>query len=114
MGAPGRKWYIARVPRSGGLGRNVIALAAVSFFTDVSSEMIYPLLPFFLTSVLGAGPAFLGIVEGITEATASLLKLVSGAVSDRLARRRILVGAGYGTSVAAKALYLVAAAWPHP
>ena len=59
------------------LGRNVYALAAVSFFTDVSSEMIYPLLPFFLTTVLGANPGFIGVIEGAAESTAALLKLVS-------------------------------------
>ncbi|HZD54660.1 MAG TPA: hypothetical protein VE080_00260, partial [Candidatus Aquicultoraceae bacterium] len=65
------------------LHRNVIALGLVSLFTDFSSDMIYPLLPVFLTATLGAGPAALGIIEGVAEATASILKLFSGAWSDR-------------------------------
>src|SRR5262245_13408388 len=78
-----------------GLGRNVYALAAVSFFTDVSSEMIYPLLPVFLTTVLGASAGFIGAIEGAAESTASLLKLGSGWWSDRVRRRKPLVVAGY-------------------
>lgn len=77
------------------LGRNVYALAAVSFLTDVSSEMIYPLLPLFLTSVLGATASYVGAIEGAAESTAALLKLGSGWWSDRVRRRRPLVIAGY-------------------
>ena len=77
------------------LGRNVIALGAVSFFTDVSSDMITPLLPVFLTATLGASAGMLGLIEGAAETTASLLKLVSGWWSDRVARRKPLVLAGY-------------------
>jgi MFS family permease len=77
------------------LGRNVIALAAVSFFTDVSSEMIYPLLPVFLTATLGASASMLGVIEGAAETTASLLKLASGWWSDRVGRRKPLVVFGY-------------------
>jgi MFS family permease len=77
------------------LGRNVIALAAVSFFTDVSSEMIYPLLPVFLTVTLGASAAAVGAIEGAAETTASLLKLASGWWSDRVRRRKPLVVFGY-------------------
>ena len=83
--------------RSGvfGLSRNVLALGLVSLFTDVSSEMIYPLLPLFLTSVLGAGQTFVGLVEGVAESAASLTKLFSGWLSDRLGRRKALVLTGY-------------------
>lgn len=77
------------------LGRNVLALGAVSFFTDVSSEMIYPLLPVFLTVTLGASAAALGAIEGAAETTASLLKLASGWWSDRVRRRKPLVVFGY-------------------
>jgi Na+/melibiose symporter-like transporter len=73
-------------------------LGLVSLFTDISSEMIYPLLPLFLTTVLGAGPAFLGLIEGVAESTASLLKLASGIVSDRVRSRKNLVLAGYAIS----------------
>lgn len=78
------------------LPRTVIALAAVSFLTDVSSEMIYPLLPLFLSTTLGAGAQAIGVIEGMAESTAALLKLVSGWWSDRLARRKPLVVMGYG------------------
>jgi MFS family permease len=68
----------------------------VSFFTDVSTEMIYPLLPVFLASVLGANASFIGAIEGAAETTASLLKLLSGWWSDKVGSRKILVVAGYG------------------
>ena len=76
------------------LGRNVLALAAVSFLTDVSSEMIYPLLPVFLTTVLGANASFIGAIEGAAETTAALLKLASGWWSDRMRKRKPLVFSG--------------------
>ena len=88
---------------------NVLWLGVVSLFTDLSSEMIYPLLPFFLTQTLGAGPAFLGIVEGIAETTASLLKLASGWFSDKVGRRKPLVLAGYGIASVARPLIALAA-----
>jgi len=71
-------------------------LSAVSLFTDVSTEMIYPLLPVFLASVLGANASFIGAIEGVAETTASLLKLVSGWLSDRVGSRKILIVIGYG------------------
>ena len=77
------------------LGRNILGLSAVSFFTDVSTEMIYPLLPVFLASVLGANASFIGAIEGVAETTASLLKLVSGWLSDKVGSRKILVVIGY-------------------
>ena len=78
------------------LPRTVLALAAVSFLTDVSSEMIYPLLPLFLSTTLGAGALAIGVIEGVAESVAALLKLVSGWWSDRMTRRKPLVLAGYG------------------
>ena len=81
-------------PAPKALGRNVIALSAVSFFTDVSSEMIYPLVPLFLTTVLGASASAVGVVEGAAESTAALLKLASGWLSDRV-RRKPMVLFGY-------------------
>jgi len=81
-----------------GITGNVLILGLVSFFTDVSSEMIYPLLPLFLTGVLGAGPAFLGAIEGVAESTAALLKLFSGVLSDRMRGRKSLVLFGYSLS----------------
>ncbi len=91
-----------------GITLNVLAFGLVSFFTDVSSEMIYPLLPLFLTTVPGAGPAFLGIIEGTAESTAALLKLFSGILSDRVRCRKNLVVAGYGLSSVARPLVAAA------
>ena len=78
------------------LPRTVVALGIVSLLTDASSEMIYPLLPVFLNSVLGAGPLAIGAIEGAAESVAALLKLASGWWSDRMPRRKPLVLAGYG------------------
>jgi len=85
----------------------------VSLLTDFSSEMIYPLLPVFLTTTLGAGPAALGIIEGVAETTASLLKLFSGVWSDRMGRKKPMVAAGYGLSAAMRPLMGFATAWGH-
>ncbi|GIW27822.1 MAG: MFS transporter [Meiothermus sp.] len=74
----------------------VYVLGAVSFFTDIASEMVYPLLPLFLTGVLGASTTVVGLVEGIAEATASLFKVVGGRISDRMAARKPLILLGYG------------------
>lgn len=93
-----------------GITGNVFILGIVSFLTDVSSEMIYPLLPLFLTTVLGGGPAFLGIIEGVAESTASFLKLFSGIVSDRVKSRQRLVFWGYTLSSVARPLMAVATA----
>jgi MFS family permease len=95
-----------------GIGRNVVALGLVSLFTDISSEMLVYVIPLYLANVLLAPAAVIGLIEGVAESTASVLKLISGALSDRLSRRRLLVGIGYGTSVVAKVLYLVAVVWP--
>jgi MFS family permease len=89
------------------LPATIIALGMASFFNDVGSEMIFPLLPVFLTS-LGAGTAFLGLVEGLADAVSSLLKLGSGFVADRVGRNKPLVVFGYG--IAALARPLIAAA----
>jgi MFS family permease len=78
------------------LGRNVLALAAVSLFTDMASDMTYPLLPLFLATTLGASATAVGAIEGAAESTAALLKLFSGWLSDRVPRRKPLVLAGYG------------------
>lgn len=82
--------------------RNVFFLGVVSFFSDVSTEMIYPLIPLFLNSVLHVSFPFIGLIEGIAESTASLFRVVSGWLSDKLARRRSLITAGYGLAAIAK------------
>jgi MFS family permease len=92
------------------LHRTVRALGLVSLLTDASSEMIYPLLPAFLTGTLRAGPAFLGVVEGLAEAVAAVLKLVSGRLADRLPRRKPLVVAGYSLSSLVRPLVALATA----
>jgi MFS family permease len=89
---------------------NVLWLSIVSLLNDAASEMIYPLLPLFLTGVLGAGPAFLGVIEGVADAASSLLKLASGVVADRFGRRRQLVAWGYGIAAVGRPLIAVAAA----
>jgi MFS family permease len=95
-----------------GITRNVVALGVVSLLTDISSEMLVYLIPLFLANVLLASPSIIGVIEGIAESAAALLRLVSGVVSDRIRRRRLLVGIGYGGSVISKALFLVATSWP--
>ncbi len=95
-----------------GITRNVVALGIVSLLTDVSSEMLLYLIPLFLANVLLASPSIIGVIEGLAESAAALLKLASGVISDRIRRRRVLVGIGYGSSVLAKALYLLATSWP--
>lgn len=91
--------------------RSVLALGWVSLLTDVSAEMIYPLLPGFLTKNLGAGPAAVGLIEGIAEATASLTKIGSGVWSDRVRRRKPLVLLGYGIAAIARPLVAFAHVW---
>jgi MFS family permease len=88
-------------------------LGWVSFFTDTASEMVYPLLPLFLTRVLGAGPMSLGVIEGVAEAASSALKVISGWLADRWRGPKILVLAGYGLSSAVRPLIAVASSWFH-
>jgi len=98
------------VNRNNILRGNVLWLSVVSFLNDVASEMIYPLLPYFLTQTLRASAAFLGVVEGIAETTASLLKLFSGWFSDRIGRRKPLVFWGYGIAGVARPMIALATA----
>ncbi len=96
-----------------GLSRNVFALGSVSFFTDISREMIYPLLPLYLKSVLGASTAFVGLVEGIAESTSSVLSLLSGRLSDKIRKRKTLMLWGYGLSAITRPLIALATAGWH-
>jgi MFS family permease len=93
------------------LPRNVFALSVVSFLNDTSSEIIYPLLPTFLALSLGASPFAIGAIEGIAESTASLLKLFSGYLSDKLQRRKPLVLFGYGIASIVRPLLAFATTW---
>ncbi|HYN41692.1 MAG TPA: MFS transporter, partial [Thermoanaerobaculia bacterium] len=104
----------ATVPHSPSrLPRTVLALGAVSFLTDASSEMIFPLLPILLATLPGAPAVALGLIEGVAEATAAAVKVVSGRLSDRTPRRKPIVVAGYGLSSVVRPLIALATAWPH-
>jgi len=93
------------------LPRNVVVLSWVSFFQDAASEMLYPVLPLFLTTVIGAPVAIVGLIEGIAEGTASVMKVVSGRLAD-VRKRRPLVALGYGLSSIAKPMIGLAQTWP--
>ena len=93
------------------LTRNVRVLSAVSFLQDTASELLYPLLPIYLTAVLGAPPAVVGAIEGAAEGAASLTKLAAGPLGDRFARRP-LIATGYGMAALGKVMVAAAAAWP--
>jgi MFS family permease len=94
-----------------GLPRNVFAIGLVSLLNDASSEIIYPLLPIFLANSLGASARAIGTIEGLAESVASLLKLFAGYLSDRLAKRKLLVVAGYSVASLARPLLAFAQTW---
>jgi MFS family permease len=93
------------------LPRNVWAVSLTSFFMDISSEMVINILPLFLTNVLGVKTSIIGVIEGLAEAIASLLKLFSGWFSDKLQARKWLAVAGYGLSAAVKPFFYYADSW---
>jgi MFS family permease len=93
------------------LPRNVWATSLTSFFMDISSEMVINLLPLFLANVLGLKTNLIGLIEGVAEATSSLLKIFSGWLSDRLGMRKNLAVAGYGISALAKPFFYLANSW---
>ena len=92
-------------------GRNILFLGLVSFFADVSSEMVYPLIPLYLTAAFGATPLLVGLVEGIAESLASLLKVFSGYLSDRYDRKKPLAFFGYATGLVYKLALIFASSW---
>ncbi|MCK9295476.1 MAG: MFS transporter [Desulfobulbaceae bacterium] len=94
-----------------GFHKNVAVAGLASFCMDVSSEMIYPLVPLFLANVLGVNKSMIGLIEGIAEATASLLKVFSGWFSDRIGNRKWLMAAGYGISTLSRPLIAIAPGW---
>lgn len=96
-----------------GIATNVILLAVVSFLVDVSSEIIFPLLPFFLVLTLGASYFIVGIMEGSAELIASLVKIFSGYWSDRVGRRKVFVLSGYGASALLKGFFALSTSWVH-
>ncbi|MBI5158993.1 MFS transporter [Candidatus Micrarchaeota archaeon] len=95
------------------LGRNVLLLGIVSFLTDVGSEMIFSVLPLFLVNVLHAPMSVVGLVEGVAESTASLLKAPVGFYSDKIGKRKPFVYAGYAFSTFSKPLFALAGVWQH-
>jgi MFS family permease len=99
-------WYRYRQ-----LPRNVVTIGLVSLLNDASSEIIYPLLPIFLSSVLGASASAIGVIEGAAESISSLLKLFAGYFSDRLGKRKPLVIAGYGLANFARPVLAFASNW---
>lgn len=102
---------LSGVSFSKGFNRNVIITGVVSFFMDMSSEMVYPLVPLFLANVLGADKSVIGLIEGIAEATASLLKVFSGWLSDRIGSRKWLMAFGYGLATLSRPLIATAQSW---
>ncbi len=97
--------------RTWGLKRNVFLLGTVSLLTDVSSEMIFTLVPIFLSNVLGAGSTIIGIVGGVSESTDAVLRIFSGWISDRTGRRKPLALLGYSISTIAKPFMYLASSW---
>src|SRR5438093_1283499 len=95
-----------------GLTANVVILGVVSLFTDISSEMILPILPFFLIQVLGANALIVGLEEGFSDSVVSFMKIFSGRFSDAAGRRKRFVGAGYALSTVMKVLFPFAQSWP--
>jgi len=100
-----------RKPSIWSLPRNIWAVSVTSFLMDVSSEMVLNILPLFLSNVLGVKTNIIGLIEGVAEATASILKVFSGWLSDRLGQRKWLAVAGYAMSAVAKPFFYIANSW---
>jgi MFS family permease len=100
-----------RRPSVRDLPRNVWAVGLTSFFMDISSEMVINILPLFLANVLGVQTSIIGLIEGIAEATASILKLFSGWLSDKIGGRKWLAVIGYGLSAVSKPFFYIASSW---
>ncbi len=91
--------------------RNIIFLGLVSFFADMSTEMVYPLIPLYLTMAFGATPALVGVIEGIAESVASLLKVFSGYIGDKYHRKKPIAFLGYAAGLVYKILLIFASSW---
>src|SRR5882724_5688764 len=105
VGAPGLWRRYRRLPR------NVFAISLVSLLNDASSEIVYPLLPVFLSLTLGASPGIVGLIEGTAESISSLLKLLAGHFSDRHGKRKVFVVSGYVLSSFTRPLLAFALNW---
>src|SRR6185295_19236155 len=106
LGTPGLWRRYRRLPR------NVFAISLVSLLNDASSEIVYPLLPVFLSMTLGASPGIVGLIEGTAESISSLVKLLSGHLSDRHRKRKVFVVFGYVLSSVTRPLLAFAGSWP--
>lgn len=95
-----------------GLTKNVVIMGVVSFLNDVSTEMINPVIPIFLTTILGAPASVVGLIEGVADAASNLLMAFSGIQSDKSQRRKPYVVTGYGFSTISKLIYSLSFAWP--
>ena len=91
--------------------RNIILLCLISCFADISSEMVYPLIPLYLTAAFGATPVLVGLIEGIAESIASLLKVFSGYISDRFQHKKAIAFSGYATGLLYKIALIFATSW---
>ena len=94
----------AKKPALFGLSKNVISMGTVSFLNDLSSDMIFPFIPAFVTTVLGGSAVFVGAIEGVADATQSIVKIFSGRFSDRWNKRKPFVVFGYSLSALSKPL----------
>ncbi|MEM9137196.1 MAG: MFS transporter, partial [Cyanobacteria bacterium P01_F01_bin.42] len=103
---------VERLTSQTGLSSAVIAIGAVSLCTDLGTKMIYPLLPLYLTTTLGAPAAIVGIVEGLAESSASVLKLFSGILADRIGQHKRLALIGYGMGAIAQVILALSFSWP--
>ena len=90
---------------------NILFLGLISFFTDISTEMVYPLIPIYLTGRFGATPALVGVIEGVAESTASLLKVFSGYLTDRFQKKKLIAFSGYAGSLFYKLALLLSGSW---
>lgn len=90
---------------------NIFFIGLISFFTDISAEMVYPLIPLYLVSAFGATPVLVGIIEGIAESLASLLKVFSGYLTDRFQKKKALAFAGYSAGLIYKIALIIAGSW---
>jgi MFS family permease len=93
------------------LPRNIIVISIASFFNDIASEMVYPIVPIFLTSVLGVPVATIGLIEGVSESSGNILKVFFGWISDKLQRRKPLAIAGYSLAVISRGILSFANSW---
>jgi len=93
------------------IASNIVLLGLVSFFTDISTEMVYPILPLYLSSIMGATPTIIGIIEGIAESLASIIKLFSGIAADKYGNKKRLAFLGYSSSLLNKIIILFSSTW---